>query len=277
MKVFVDNVAAQAVETCLLARLNEILSPTSISEMDEGLVTAVAGEPEESQVEREQLSRKLAVLKSGLEICKRYASRPSRKAAHKAASSTEIEEGEQLVTPKPNPEPKIDEPRPSAPAGSTNSFFAGQSPKFPPSPSPTPSPGAGLFQGDSQPSAAKQPGTSGPFRSAPPAEQPASFGSVPTAANPPSSGLFGSAQPAGRPASSWSFVQPAPATTSAGFGGSGNAATTGNPSPFGSFRQPSGFGQPAATGAATNGFGSSAFGGANQGSLFGSKSNQDRK
>lgn len=47
MKVFVDNVAAQAVEACLLARITEVLSPTSILEMPADLVTAIAGEPED--------------------------------------------------------------------------------------------------------------------------------------------------------------------------------------------------------------------------------------
>jgi len=78
MKVFVDNVAAQAVEACLLAHLIEVLSPTSILKMPADLVTAIAGEPEDCQVEREHLTRKLAVLKAGLDICKRYASRPLR-------------------------------------------------------------------------------------------------------------------------------------------------------------------------------------------------------
>lgn len=76
MKVLVDNVAAQVIEACVLATLSEILSPTSILEMDSALVTAIAAEPMESQAEREQLTRKLGVLKSGLDICKRYGSRP---------------------------------------------------------------------------------------------------------------------------------------------------------------------------------------------------------
>lgn len=76
MKVLVDNVAAQVIEACLLAPLPDTLSPTSILEMDAVLVTAIAGEPEESQMERDQLTRKLGVLRSGLDICKRYGSRP---------------------------------------------------------------------------------------------------------------------------------------------------------------------------------------------------------
>ena len=76
MKVLVDNVAAQVIEASLLATLSDILSPTSILKMDSALVTAIAGEPEESQAERDQLMRKLGVLKSGLEICKRYGNRP---------------------------------------------------------------------------------------------------------------------------------------------------------------------------------------------------------
>lgn len=36
--------------------------------MDASLIAAVVGEPEESQVEREKLARKLAVLESGREV-----------------------------------------------------------------------------------------------------------------------------------------------------------------------------------------------------------------
>lgn len=86
MKVFVDNVAALVVEACLLAHLSEILSPTSILEMPTDIVTSIAGEPEDSQAERERLTRKLAVLKAGLDICKRYASRPVRSAVAKVAA-----------------------------------------------------------------------------------------------------------------------------------------------------------------------------------------------
>ena len=126
MKVFVDNVAAQAVEACLLTRLSEILSPTSILEMDADLITAIAGEPEESQVEREQLTRKLAVLKSGLDICKRYASRPTRDTAHKVKSHNLLVEDEELPIlepiPQPTPQPKTEEHRPSERIGNATPF-----------------------------------------------------------------------------------------------------------------------------------------------------------
>lgn len=75
MKILVDNVAAQVIEACLLATLSDTLSPTLILEMNAATVTAIAAEPEESQAEREQLTRKLGILYSGLDICKRYAGR----------------------------------------------------------------------------------------------------------------------------------------------------------------------------------------------------------
>ncbi len=125
MKVFVDNVATQAVETCLLARLTDILSPTSILEMDATLITAIAGEPEESQAEREQLTRKLTVLKSGLEICKRYAGRPTRKRAHEESFKAEGDKGEQLPLLKRTPGPKAEMAQPATPAGNPKlSIFA---------------------------------------------------------------------------------------------------------------------------------------------------------
>ena len=75
MKLLVDNVAIQAVEACFIRGLEEILSPSSILEMDPEMVTRIANEPREHQQHREHLSRKLAVLESGLETCKRYTSR----------------------------------------------------------------------------------------------------------------------------------------------------------------------------------------------------------
>ena len=72
MKVLVDNVATLAIQACLSSHLSELLSPSSIQEMNDGLISAIAAESEENQAERDQLTRKLEVLRSGLDICKRY-------------------------------------------------------------------------------------------------------------------------------------------------------------------------------------------------------------
>ena len=72
MKVLVDNVATLAIQACLSSHLSELLSPSSIQEMNGELISTIAAESEENQAERDQLTRKLEVLRSGLDICKRY-------------------------------------------------------------------------------------------------------------------------------------------------------------------------------------------------------------
>jgi hypothetical protein len=155
MKTFVDNVAAQAVEASLLSGLSEILSPTSILEMGASLIASIAGEPEDSQVEREQLSRKLTVLRSGLDICKRFASRPPRKTVHKDATTTQVKKGDQLPSPNPIPQPKIEDHRPPAAAGTAPfpSFLGISSGE----PTPPPSTGATPPPVESKPKAVAEP------------------------------------------------------------------------------------------------------------------------
>ena len=49
MKVLVDNVAVQAIEACLMARLPELISPASVMQMDDEIIRRIAAESEESQ------------------------------------------------------------------------------------------------------------------------------------------------------------------------------------------------------------------------------------
>lgn len=63
MKVLVDNVAVQAIEACLMTHLPDIISPASVVQMEDDVIIRIAAEPEENQALREQLTRKLAVLK----------------------------------------------------------------------------------------------------------------------------------------------------------------------------------------------------------------------
>lgn len=51
------------------------MSPSSILEMDSDTISRIASEPQEHQQQREMLTRKLAVLNSGLETCRRYVGR----------------------------------------------------------------------------------------------------------------------------------------------------------------------------------------------------------
>ena len=75
LKLLVDGVAIHAVEACLLRDLENVMSPSSILEMGADTVSRIASEPQEHQQQRELLTRKLAVLNSGLETCKRYVGR----------------------------------------------------------------------------------------------------------------------------------------------------------------------------------------------------------
>ncbi|KAL8792225.1 MAG: hypothetical protein Q9195_005181 [Heterodermia aff. obscurata] len=105
MKVLVDNVALQAIEACLMTHLPDIISPASVMQMEGETIRRIAAESEESQELREQLIRKATVLKSGLEICKRYTGRRSTSSLSLAPIPTaaprhqnqEVEPKEELV------------------------------------------------------------------------------------------------------------------------------------------------------------------------------------
>lgn len=54
-------------------KLSKILDPMSIFTMSDAEVASVAAEKEESRTAREELGAKLKILKSGSEICKKFA------------------------------------------------------------------------------------------------------------------------------------------------------------------------------------------------------------
>ena len=60
--------------------------------MDAEMVSRIASEPEEHQHQREQLTRKLAVLEAGLEICKRYVGRSITSESFLRGLETELTE-----------------------------------------------------------------------------------------------------------------------------------------------------------------------------------------
>ncbi|SPQ23961.1 4aabc9d3-cb0e-4cab-b923-e71054945ea4 [Thermothielavioides terrestris] len=67
LKRFIDDVAVEVIEGRLVSALAAILSPVSVFEMPADQVARIAGEPEEIRAEREQLTKQLEVLRSGLE------------------------------------------------------------------------------------------------------------------------------------------------------------------------------------------------------------------
>jgi hypothetical protein len=71
-KRFVDDIAVEAVETNLIARLGDILSPIKVTYLADDIVTSIAGESEQSRSQRKQLTNQLDVLVQGLETCKRF-------------------------------------------------------------------------------------------------------------------------------------------------------------------------------------------------------------
>ncbi|KAF3020902.1 hypothetical protein E8E12_000061 [Didymella heteroderae] len=71
-KRFIDDIAVEAVETSLLAKLGDILSPLRVTYLAADEVTSVAGESDESRAKRKQLTNQLDVLVHGLETCKKF-------------------------------------------------------------------------------------------------------------------------------------------------------------------------------------------------------------
>ncbi|KAL9128773.1 MAG: hypothetical protein Q9217_002622 [Psora testacea] len=77
MKSVIDNVAVHAIECCLIVGISDLLSPSSVLQMNQELLCGIAAETHQNQALREQTQRKLAVLQAGLEICRSHADRKS--------------------------------------------------------------------------------------------------------------------------------------------------------------------------------------------------------
>ncbi|KAJ5566725.1 uncharacterized protein N7459_010107, partial [Penicillium hispanicum] len=72
LKRFVDDIANEVVEGRLMSSLSRILSPVTVFDMPANLIMRIAGESEESQTVREQLTKELLILTKGSETCKRF-------------------------------------------------------------------------------------------------------------------------------------------------------------------------------------------------------------
>ncbi|EFX05112.1 dynamin family protein [Grosmannia clavigera kw1407] len=111
---FIDDVAVEAIEVCLVSSLANVLSPTGVYKMSPDLVAMIAGESEDIQARRDQLVRQLDVLSKGAEICKGYvgtnfsdggSSSFSDFESHPDASEYDTDPG-QVPTPEPLSEAK---------------------------------------------------------------------------------------------------------------------------------------------------------------------------
>jgi hypothetical protein len=71
LKCVVDNIATFAVEIKLVQQLEGFLSPSNIIDMRPELIEKIAVESPSVVTQREQLSRKLEVLVSGMNVCRR--------------------------------------------------------------------------------------------------------------------------------------------------------------------------------------------------------------
>lgn len=75
MKRFIDHIPAQILETAIMTQLPGLLAPAKVPGLSKATVRAIAGESKAKQQLRAELEQKLAVLKGGESICKRYAAR----------------------------------------------------------------------------------------------------------------------------------------------------------------------------------------------------------
>jgi hypothetical protein len=75
MKLIIDNIASQAVETQLVGKLGDLLSSARVIQMEPNLVSRIAAESPDNRLQRERLTRKLVILQAGLESCKKYVGR----------------------------------------------------------------------------------------------------------------------------------------------------------------------------------------------------------
>ncbi|KAJ5882273.1 uncharacterized protein N7529_000945 [Penicillium soppii] len=72
LKRFVDDIATEVIEVNLLGAIPTLFTPITAYEMPKELVRQIAGESEESQSRREQLNKKLWILRKGSDTCKRF-------------------------------------------------------------------------------------------------------------------------------------------------------------------------------------------------------------
>ncbi|KAL2362838.1 hypothetical protein RJZ56_004253 [Blastomyces dermatitidis] len=72
LKRFIDDVAIEIIEMKLVSALGALLSPITVFNMPDDIVTRIAGESEEHRAEREELNKQLDILAKGAFTCKQF-------------------------------------------------------------------------------------------------------------------------------------------------------------------------------------------------------------
>ncbi|KAB8206265.1 P-loop containing nucleoside triphosphate hydrolase protein [Aspergillus parasiticus] len=72
LKRFIDDVAIEVIETNLIKPLADMFAPLLVFDMADDLATRIAGESIENKSLRDQLSRKLHILRRGSETCRMF-------------------------------------------------------------------------------------------------------------------------------------------------------------------------------------------------------------
>jgi Dynamin family/Dynamin central region len=73
LDVFVDNVASLGVENCLINGLKDLLSPQTVSEMNDDMLKEIAFESEDIRELRNRTAEKQVSLQKSFDLCKRHA------------------------------------------------------------------------------------------------------------------------------------------------------------------------------------------------------------
>lgn len=76
LNLFTDNVPTLAIQAPLIREVPKIFCPTAVDTMDPSVVNRIAGETEETIMERDLILHRLATLEKGALICRRYPKRP---------------------------------------------------------------------------------------------------------------------------------------------------------------------------------------------------------
>ena len=97
MKFVVDDFGIHVIEECLLQKLSEIFTPSTVIGLADDIIEQVAAESEESKIERASCEGKLEILQRALSVLRRLDRHNPRtiKASKNANTRSAVEEEEQ--------------------------------------------------------------------------------------------------------------------------------------------------------------------------------------